>query len=152
MINVLVSACLMGENCKYNGGNNYVKDIELIKTKANLVSVCPEVDGGLSVPRAPSEIKDERVVAKSGEDVTEYFVKGAELALETAKKHSCEFALLKAKSPSCGNGMVYDGSFEGVLCEGDGVTASLLKKNGIKVLNETQIDEFLRHIEQNSEV
>lgn len=152
MINVLVSACLMGENCKYNGGNNYVKDIELIKTKANLVSVCPEVDGGLSVPRSPSEIRGERVVAKSGEDVTEYFVKGAELALETAKKHSCKIALLKAKSPSCGTGMVYDGSFEGVLCEGDGVTALLLKKNGIKVLNETQIDELLHYIEQNREV
>ena len=152
MINVLVSACLMGENCKYNGGNNYVKDIELIKTKANLVSVCPEVDGGLSVPRLPSEIKGERVVAKSGEDVTEYFVKGAELALETAKKHSCKIALLKAKSPSCGTGMVYDGSFEGVLCDGDGVTALLLKKNGIKVLNETQIDELLHYIEQNREV
>lgn len=152
MITVLVSACLTGVKCKYNGGDNYIKKIELLKDKANLICVCPEVDGGLATPRAPSEIKNGKVISKNGKDVTDAFVKGAQNALEKAQECGCKIALLKGKSPSCGSGKVYDGSFTGVLCDGDGVTARLLKQNDIKVFCETQIDELLRYIEQNCEV
>ena len=150
MINVLVSACLKGEKCRYDGNDNYIKDIDALMDIVNFIPVCPEVDGGLATPRAPSEIKDGRVIAKDGADVTEFFRKGAEKALQTAKEHNCKVALLKAKSPSCGSGKIYDGSFTRVLIDGNGITAQLLKENGIKVFCETEMCEFVGYIQEMS--
>lgn len=147
MKNVLISACLFGEKCRYDGGDNLIESLDKIRNLCNLIPVCPEVIGGLSTPRNPSEIVGERVISNVGKDVTEEYTKGAEKALKTAIENGCEIALMKAKSPSCGAGKVYDGTFSKKLIEGDGVTIRLLKKHGIKVFDETQIPELIKHIE-----
>ena len=137
---LLVSACLLGTDCKYNGGNNALPPEQLaaLEAKYRLVPVCPERDGGLPTPRVPSERRGERVLNREGEDVTEAFRKGAALALEAARKAGCTRALLKERSPSCGSGRIYDGSFSGTLIPGDGVTAALLKEKGLAVYGETE--------------
>ena len=141
---ILVSACLLGENCKYSGGNNACPAAQQLRERYELIAVCPERDGGLPTPRIPSERLGERVVNKAGEDVTSQFRRGAELALETALKNSCRIALFKERSPSCGCGVIYDGSFTGTLIEGDGVTAALLKQHNIMILGESRIEDLLR--------
>ena len=137
-MNILVSACLLGENCKYSGGNNLVQGLAegLRAAGFGIVPVCPECAGGLPTPRVPAERLGERVVNKIGEDVTEEFMAGAQAALEAAKAHGCMCAVLKKNSPSCGCGTIYDGTFSGTLTEGDGVTAQLLLAEGIAVYNE----------------
>ena len=139
---ILVSACLLGEPCRYDGKSKPNASVLALADRFQLVPVCPEVLGGLETPRSPSEIKGEAVVSKNGTDVTEFFVTGAIETLKTAKIHGCEAAVLKARSPSCGSGQVYDGTFAGRLVDGDGITAALLKKNGIKVLTEDEINEL----------
>ena len=141
---LLISACLTGENCKYNGGNNYIAAVEQLKEQYELIPVCPERDGGLPTPRESSERLGDKVVSKSGSDVTEQFVRGARHALDTAIKNGCTRALLKERSPSCGCGTIYDGSFTATVIEGDGVTAELLKAHGITVYGESDINELLR--------
>ena len=140
---ILVSACLMGVNCKYNGGNNYDPKVAEFLKDYEIVLICPEVMGGLPTPRVPSEIKDGRVVNKDGKDVTDFFVTGAEETLFLAKKYNIKKALLKTKSPSCGNGKIYDGTFTDTLTKGDGITAKLLKSKGIEVYSEDEIDKLL---------
>ena len=145
---ILVSACLSGENCKYNGGNNKNdKVLEFIKDK-DVIYVCPEEDGGLNTPREPAEIQgtaqgvlkgNDKIKTCKGNDVTENFMRGALKTLEIAKKNKVKIAILKAKSPSCGKGIVYDGNFSGSKIVGNGVTAELLIKNGIKVLTEEEV-------------
>lgn len=137
---LLISACLLGTNCKYNGGNNALPPERLaaLEERFRLVPVCPEQAGGLPTPRLPSERRGERVVNRAGEDVTEAFRRGAELALETALWEGCRLALLKERSPSCGSGRIYDGSFTGTVIPGDGVTAEMLKKSGLTVCSETE--------------
>ncbi len=139
---VFVSACLMGENCKYNGGNNLISNLQKELPDCEFISVCPEQLGGLSTPRSPSEIKGEKVINKDGIDVTENFIKGANISLEKAKREKVRYALLKAKSPSCGKGEIYDGSFTGEIISGNGKTTELLMKNGIEVFTEKEIEEF----------
>ncbi len=136
MERLLISACLLGENCKYDGGNNVLPPgiLEALRLRFELVPVCPEQLGGLPTPRVPSERRDGRVVSREGEDVTEAFRRGAEAALRIAEKKGCRRALLKANSPSCGSGTIYDGSFTGTLVAGDGVAAELLKHEKIEVL------------------
>ncbi len=141
---LLISACLLGENCKYSGGNNYCPAVEQLRKRFDLIPVCPERDGGLPTPRVPSERRSDRVVNKLGEDVTAQFRRGAELALHTALENGCRRALLKERSPSCGCGTIYDGSFTGTVITGDGVTAELLKQHNISILGESRIDELLR--------
>lgn len=141
---LLISACLLGENCKYNGGNNFVAAVELLKERYELIPVCPEQDGGLPTPRESSERLGDRVVSKSGNDVTVQFRRGAQHALDTALKNGCELALLKERSPSCGCGTIYDGTFTGTVIVGDGVTAELLKQHGITIYGESRIQELLR--------
>ena len=141
---LLISACLMGENCKYNGGNNYTAAVEHLKEYYDLIPVCPERDGGLPTPRESSERRGETVVSRSGNDVTEPFLRGAQLALSTAIAHGCTCALLKERSPSCGCGTIYDGSFSGTVIPGDGVTAELLKQHGIRIFGESRIHELTR--------
>ena len=137
---LLVSACLVGESCKYSGGNNALPPelLAALEARYRLVPVCPERDGGLPTPRLPSERRGDLVVNRAGEDVTEAFRRGAQLALETARREGCRLALLKERSPSCGNGKIYDGSFSGTLTPGDGVAAALLKENRIAVFGESE--------------
>ena len=133
---ILVSACLLGINCKYNGKNNYnEKLVEYLKDKS-IIPICPEIYGGLPTPRIPSEIKEDRVINKEGVDVTENFLRGAKETLELAQKFNAKKAILKAKSPSCGYGLIYDGSFSDKLIEGSGITAKILEQNGIEILTE----------------
>lgn len=136
----LVSACLAGVNCKYNGKNNLVEEIKKLVEDGKAVLVCPEQLGGLPTPRLPSEIKKDKVINIKGEDVTEEFFKGAYETLKIAKLYGIKTAILKSKSPSCGNHKIYDGTFSGRLINGYGITAKLLIKNGIDVMNE---DEFI---------
>lgn len=146
MEKLLVSACLLGENCKYSGGSNYSVDVEdFIKKhagKLHAVPVCPEVMGGLSTPRTSAEICGNRVMTRLGEDVTAEYEKGAEETIELAKKEGCRFAILKERSPSCGSGSIYDGTFSGTVIAGDGRTAARLKELGIKIYGETQLGEY----------
>ena len=138
MENLLVSACLLGFECKYSGGSNKLSDEEIAKLKNEyrLIPVCPETAGGLPVPRDPSERLGDKVVSSKGRDVTAEFVKGAETALYLAKRYGCKKALLKRNSPSCGGEFIYDGSFSGVLVPGEGVAAEMLKAAGIEVFGE----------------
>ncbi len=145
---ILVSACLLGVNCRYNGvpkGDATVKEL-LNREDITLIPVCPEQLGGLSTPRTPSERRGETVVSSEGEDRTVAFYRGAEETLRIAKLYGCEAALLKERSPSCGNKEVYDGDFSGTLVPGEGVTVELLRKNGVKVFGESEIEVFLEYI------
>jgi len=139
---ILISACLVGINCKFNGENNLLnKDVlDEISKRFHLLFVCPEVYGGLSTPREPAEMKNGAVVCKfSGKDVSKNFKSGAEICLRIAKLNGCKKAILKSKSPSCGSGQIYDGSFSKRLILGDGITAKLLKENEILVYGEDEI-------------
>ena len=132
---IIVSACLAGYRCRYDG--KIVPDPEIVALvkQGGAIPVCPEMMGGLPCPRVPAErTKDGlRVVTREGKDVTEAFALGAKEALRMAKLYGCDRAILKGKSPSCGCGQIYDGTFSGTLREGDGVTAELFKENGIAV-------------------
>ena len=143
MEKILISACLVGENCKYNGGNNLNPKIEALLEKYDLIPFCPEVEGGLDTPRNPSEIKGEFVFMDNGRDVTESFYKGAKKALMLALFLKIKIAVLKERSPSCGTNQVHDGSFTNTLIDGMGITAKLLKENGIAVYSEDEIDKLL---------
>lgn len=136
---LLISACLLGKNTKYNGKNNYRFETEALKTKYRLIPVCPEVLGGLGIPRKPSEIRQGRVLDSSGLDVSEYFIRGAEITERLVEKYDIRKALLKEGSPSCGSSEVYDGSFSGKKISGQGITAERLSALGIEIYNETEI-------------
>ena len=136
---ILGSACLLGINCKYDGNNNKNdKVLEYLKDK-EVIPICPEIYGGLQTPRTPSEIVGDKVMTKEKTDVTKEYLKGAEETLKIAKLFNVKKALLKAKSPSCGNNEIYDGSFTGTKIKGMGITARLLKEYGIEILNENEI-------------
>ncbi|WP_028830231.1 DUF523 domain-containing protein [Proteocatella sphenisci] len=139
MVNILVSACLLGLNCKYSGGNNINERIVELKNRYNLIPVCPEQLGGLATPRNPAEICKGLILDSQGKDVTEYFKKGAMETLALARLFNCPIAILKSKSPSCGINRVYDGTFEGRLISGMGMTARLLKESGITVMCDEDI-------------
>lgn len=145
MDNLLISACLTGTECKYSGGSNFIGEEKLaaLKVKYDLVPVCPETAGGLPTPRHPSERVGDRVVSDIGTDVTAEYTRGAKIAAELAEKHGCKAALLKEKSPSCGSGEIYDGTFSHTVIPGDGVTAELLKSLGIAVFGESEIEKLL---------
>lgn len=140
MERLLISACLLGVNCKYDGGNNALppETLAALRQRFELVPVCPEQLGGLPTPRVPSERRDGRVVSREEADVTEAFRKGAEAALRIARENGCRRALLKTNSPSCGSGTIYDGSFSGRLIPGDGVAAELLKHEKFEVFGDVQ--------------
>lgn len=140
---LLVSACLLGENCKYSGGNNYAPAVEALRERFELVPACPEQLGGLPTPRVPSERVGERVLTRDGRDVTEAFHSGAARTLAIAQAEGITRAVLQERSPSCGSGCVYDGTFSGTLVPGRGVTAELLEENGVQVLSGSRLDELL---------
>jgi len=140
---LLISACLLGENCKYSGGNNYDPFVERLKEKFELVPICPEQMGGLPTPRTPSERLGDRVVTRDGGDVTAEFQRGAARALRVARENGITRALLKERSPSCGYGTIYDGTFTGTVVPGSGVAASLLAENGVRITGESGIETLL---------
>ena len=142
MANILVSACLLGVNCRYKGDGKRNERILELSKKHTLIPVCPEQLGGLRTPREPAEQQGGRVINKAGQDVTQAYRSGAEAALYIAKLNHVKFAVLKSRSPSCGSGMIYDGSFSGKLIGGDGVCAALLKQNGIEVFTEDELDRL----------
>lgn len=131
---IVCSACLVGMACKYNGKNNNVDErvVQLVK-EGKAVPVCPEMLGGLEVPRIPSEIKGDKVIMADGKDVTEAFEKGAQMALAITEAIKADTAILMPRSPSCGSDYIYDGQFCRRLIKGDGVFVRLLKNEGIKV-------------------
>ena len=141
---ILVSACLLGVPCRYDGASKAHGDVvRLAEAGHVLIPVCPEQLGGLPTPRPPAERRGGRVVTQSG-DVTEQYLRGAEETLKLCKLLGCEAAVLKERSPSCGRGQVYDGTFSGTLTAGDGVTAELLAAHGILVYGESQIEKLLK--------
>ena len=140
MKNVLVSACLLGERCRYDGCSK-PNEVVINKLKGhNIIPICPEVMGGLPTPRCPSEIVGDRVLMENGTDVTLEYNKGAQIALNLAIENQCDLAVLKARSPSCGKGFVYDGTYSKTLTKGNGICANLLIKNGLVVLDEREIE------------
>ncbi len=139
MQTLLISACLLGVNCKYSGGNNRCGAAEALGKRFHLVPVCPEQLGGLPTPRTPAERQGERVLSREGTDVTAQYRRGAEETLALAKRLGCKTAVLKARSPSCGCRGIYDGTFTGTLVSGMGVTAELLVQSGIRVLSEEDL-------------
>lgn len=132
---IAVSACLLGENCKYNGGNNYNKKLVDFVKDHEVIALCPEVLGGLPTPRLPAEIVNGLVKQENGKSVDDEFKKGAKKALDTVKKNKVDLVILQSRSPSCGVNNIYDGSFTGKLIEGRGVFANILKENNIKVID-----------------
>ncbi len=144
MKKILISSCLLGENVKYDGGNNSIlknEFIQFLKRYNYLIPICPEVDGGLPIPRVPVEIMKNRAVNKEGIDKTIEFVCGAKIALEQAVKYGIKMAIMKSKSPSCGKNFIYDGSFTKTLIKQDGISVKLLKKHDIKIFSENELEE-----------
>ena len=136
---ILVSACLLGENCKYNGKNNYSERVAKYLEGHEVIPVCPEVLGGLTIPRDPSEIVDGVVTNCKGVSVDRQFREGAEEALRIAEENGIDLAVLQSRSPSCGVRQIYDGSFTDKLIPGQGVLAQLLEKNGFRVIDSQYI-------------
>lgn len=139
---LLVSACLLGVYCRYDGKTKENEDIKALLKDHTLIPVCPEIMGGLPTPRAAVEQQNGMAINTKGEDVTEQFQRGAEEVLRLAKLYECDAAILKERSPSCGHGVIYDGTFTGTLTEGNGYTADLLLKHGIKVFGETELHKL----------
>ncbi len=158
---ILISSCLLGEDVRYDGANSsiaynpsfpfFIKELFMdILCENEIYSFCPEVSGGLEIPRIPAEIKSIekpfKVLNKNEEDVTIHFLLGAKNTLELCQKENIKVALLKSNSPSCGNENIYDGTFSGTLKKGQGLTAKLLSQNDIKIFDETQIKELNEYI------
>ena len=143
METILVSACLLGDNVKYNGGNNYDSRVEKLKELYNIVPICPEVFGGLPTPRIPSEIKNGTVINKEGKDVTFNFNDGAHKVINIVNYLHIKKALLMDRSPSCGVTKIYNGRFNNTLIDGMGYTAQLLKEKGLKLYTLDTIDELI---------
>lgn len=144
-MNLLISGCLLGLCCRYDGACRPLpaKELRALQKKFHLIPVCPEQLGGLASPREPSERRGERYYSRSGEDVTAQYLRGAAETWKLAKLFDCPAALMKEKSPSCGFGKIYDGSFSGVLIPGNGAAAELLARRGVRVYGERRIQELL---------
>ena len=139
---LLISACLLGSRCKYDGGDNALPEgtLAALRERFALVPVCPETAGGLPIPREPCERLDGRVVSRSGADRTAAYEAGARAALSLARRFGCRAALLKERSPSCGAGKIYDGTFSHSVIAGDGVTAELLREEGLALFGESEAE------------
>lgn len=152
---IMISACLAGVNCKYNGKSNQIELFERLAEDKNVILVCPEQLGGCPTPRPTAEIignggcgvldGNAKVKRNDGTDATKEFLLGAEIVLKIAKENKLELAVLKSKSPSCGCGKIYDGSFSGRLIDGNGVTTELLIRNGIQVMTEMDYERFVQN-------
>lgn len=137
----IVSACLCGEKTRYDGKISVSEKIKKLVDEGKAIMVCPEVAGGMSVPRLPCEIKNGRVINTASEDKTDCFVEGAVKTLETAQKYGIKKAILKEKSPSCGSRNIYDGTFNGTLIPGEGITTRLLRMNDIEVMSNEEFEK-----------
>jgi uncharacterized protein YbbK (DUF523 family) len=146
MDKILISACLVGNNTKYNGGNNKHPLIDKLLEKFELIPFCPEVEGGLSVPRKPNELKEGIPYDIDGKNNYKPFLIGAEKAYNICLYFSIKTVILKDHSPSCGSFKIYDGSFKNKLKIGEGVTTTYLKSKGIRVISENEIEQFLNEI------
>ena len=140
---LLISECLCGVPCRYDGKGNYIDKIEVLKEYYELVPVCPEVLGGLSTPRDPAERQGNRICTANGTDVTDEFLRGAQLTVDIALKHGCKEALMKAKSPSCGYKRIYDGTFSRSLTDGHGCTIEALLEKNLSIYTEDDIELLL---------
>jgi uncharacterized protein YbbK (DUF523 family) len=140
---LLISACLLGVQCRYDGGGVLLPEAEALRDRFQLIPVCAEIYGGLPTPRVPAELRDGRVVTRDGRDVTAEFQRGAKEILRLAEFFGCRRALLKARSPSCGFGTIYDGTFSGTRTAGDGVLARLLLDEGLELYTEDQVSQLL---------
>ena len=149
-IKVLISACLLGDNVKYSGGNNLTPELVTMLEKYNvkIVKICPECFAGLPIPRVPSEIREDKVYGKDDRDITEEFLVGAEKTYEVAKRKQVVFAILKERSPSCGSSYIYDGSFSGKVIQGQGLTARRLNKENIVIFSEENLKEIEKYLEK----
>ena len=143
---LLISACLLGFCCKYDGGTNTLpaETIAALREQYGLIPVCPETAGGLPIPRAPSERRGGRVLSREGNDVTDEYEKGAHIALILAERFGCRRALLKERSPSCGAGEIYDGTFSHSRVPGDGVAAEALRKAGLTLYGESRAEKLIK--------
>ncbi len=141
---ILISACLLGCRCRYDGASKRHPLVQALAARHELVPVCPEQLGGLPTPRVPAERKGDRVVTAAGADVTEQYRRGAEEAWRLYEALGCDAAVLKERSPSCGCGAVYDGTFSGTLTAGDGVTAALLRQRGAAVYGESRLESLVK--------
>ena len=139
---ILVSACLLGLRCRYDGQSKPNAAVLALREKHTLIPCCPEQLGGLPTPRSPSEWQGERIVNREGEDVTAQYRRGGEEAVTLARTLGCELAILKERSPACGSREIYDGSFSGVLIPGQGSAARALQAAGIPVLGESELDKL----------
>jgi len=135
----LCSACLLGVKCRYDGSDALSKKVVKLAKREHLIPVCPEQLGGLPTPREPSERRGRKVITKSGNDVTEQFSKGAEETLKLAKLFGVKDAVFKQRSPACGCGQIYDGTFSGKIVKGDGVTTAMLRKNGVRIISDEDL-------------
>lgn len=140
---LLVSACLLGVACRYDGKSKPHPRVLALQERHQLIPVCGEIFGGLPTPRVPAERVGDRVLTREGADVTARYIRGAEEVLALARRFDCRVALLKERSPACGTGEIYDGSFSRRLVTGDGVTAELLRKEGIAVFGESRLEELM---------
>ncbi len=143
---ILISACLLGCACRYDGKSKPHPLAQELARQGLAVPVCPEQLGGLPTPRAPSERQGEQVVSSLGADVTAQYRRGAEEALRLAELYGCTTAVLKERSPSCGSGAIYDGTFTGTVTEGWGTAAALLRRHGVRVLGESQLASLLEEL------
>ena len=149
-IKVLISACLLGDNVKYSGGNNLTPELVTLLEKYNvkIVKICPECFAGLPIPRVPSEIREDKVFSKDGRDITEEFLSGAEKTYQIAKIKRVDFAILKERSPSCGSSYIYDGSFLGKVIQGQGLTTRKLNEKNIIVFSEENLEEIEKYLKE----
>ena len=143
---ILVSACLLGVACRYDGKSKPHPAVLELQARHELIPICGEIFGGLPTPRTPAERVGDRVLTADGGDVTAQYRRGAEEVLALAKRLDCKAALLKERSPSCGTGEIYDGSFTRTLTAGDGVTAELLRQHGIAVFGESRLADLASHL------
>lgn len=148
---ILISACLLGVNCRYNGTGGELTQLPELMRHAELVPVCPEILGGLPTPRPPAERVGARVVSCEGGDVSDAYARGARESLRLARLFGAKLALMKERSPSCGAGEIYDGSFSHTRVPGDGVAAALLKENGVEVYGETRVQELIDRLKERKE-
>ena len=139
---ILVSACLLGVRCRYDGKSKPHPAVERLMEQHTLIPVCGEILGGLPTPRVSAERQGARVVTADGRDVTAAYRRGAEEVLRLAERYGCKAAILKERSPSCGSGRIYDGTFTGTLTDGWGVTAELLRDHGICVIGESEVETW----------
>ncbi|MGB0205744.1 MAG: DUF523 domain-containing protein [Neptuniibacter sp.] len=157
MKKILISACMLGDNVRYDGGHHLIDHpiLKRWKQEGRLVPICPEIAGGLEIPRPAAETQCKfpiLITTKEGDDVTPQFLTGAEKTLEKAKQERVCCALMKAKSPSCGNQRIYDGNFSGKLIDGAGVAAAELMRNGIPVFNEKQLNDLFAFVEDSERI